>query len=502
MKYGLTPKQLQEIEGILRAYPDIREVWLFGSRALGTYKEASDIDLAIKGELGSKTLLRLKDDFEESDLPFFVDLVDYERITEPALKQHIDTHGVCIFGGGEGMAGWRDCRLGDFAEIQTGPFGSQLHAADYVDDGVPSIMPTNIGARLEIRTDSIACIKNADAKRLEKYLVRENDIVYSRRGDVEKCAFITEKQSGWLCGTGCLRVRFTSNDIEPKFCAYYLSTDEIKGWVSGNAVGTTMPNLNSTILQRLPLTLPSLPEQKAIAAILSSLDDKIDLLHRQNKTLEAMAETLFRQWFVEEAQEDWEEVTVSKFVELNRASIDKSYPHTTIEYLDTGSLNAGRIENFQSVVLDEAPSRARRLVQHNDVLISTVRPDQKHYGIIKNPADSLVVSTGFCVLTCTKIDPHFIYLLLTNDEMTDYLHSIADGSTSTYPSLKPADIGAIAFQLPPGERLKEFSVIADNTWEKIERNYIQIRTLENLRDTLLPKLMSGEVRVALDAVAA
>ena len=242
--------------------------------------------------------------------------------------------------------------------------------------------------------------------------------------------------------------------------------------------------------------LPPIKEQKAIASVLSSLDDKIDLLHRQNKTLEAMAETLFRQWFVEEAQEDWKEVTIGDFVELNRASIDKNYPYQAIEYLDTGSLTEGKIESFQSFALDDAPSRAKRLVQHNDVLISTVRPDQKHYGIIKNPIESLVVSTGFCVLTCTKIDPHFIYLLLTNGEMTDYLHTIAEGSTSTYPSLKPSDIGAIVFQLPPDDKLKKFAAIAHNSWEKMKNNHIQIRILEKLRDTLLPKLMSGEIRVA------
>lgn len=105
------------------------------------------------------------------------------------------------------------------------------------------------------------------------------------------------------------------------------------------------------------------------------------------------------------------------------------------------------------------------------------------------------MSTGFCVITCTKIDPHFIYLLLTDEEMTGYLHSIADGSTSTYPSLKPSDIGAVTFQLPPDGRLKEFGEIAQNTWEKIEKNHIQIRTLEKLRDTLLPKLMSGEILI-------
>lgn len=160
------------------------------------------------------------------------------------------------------MSAWHKCTLGEFADIQTGPFGSQLHAADYVEVGIPSIMPTNIGSRLEISTANIACITESDAKRLERYLVAENDIVYSRRGDVEKCAFITKKQSGWLCGTGCLRVRFVSSEIDPHFCAYYLSTEEIRGWVSGNSVGTTMPNLNSSIFEAIAVNFTSTKRTK------------------------------------------------------------------------------------------------------------------------------------------------------------------------------------------------------------------------------------------------
>ena len=132
-------------------------------------------------------------------------------------------------------------------------------------------------------------------------------------------------------------------------------------------------------------------------------------------------------------------------------------------------------------------------MKHNDVLISTVRPNQKHYGIIKNPTEDLIVSTGFCVISCEKINPHFIYILLTTKDMTEYLHSIAEGSTSTYPSLKPSDIEAIEFQLPPEKKLKAFSEYADDAWDKIDNNHIQIKTLENMRDTLLPKLMSGEI---------
>ncbi|MEC9326354.1 MAG: restriction endonuclease subunit S, partial [Verrucomicrobiota bacterium] len=119
----------------------------------------------------------------------------------------------------------------------------------------------------------------------------------------------------------------------------------------------------------------------------------------------------------------------------------------------------------------------------------------RHYGILKNPSDDLVVSTGFCVITCDRIDPHFIYLFLTSDEMTEFLHSIAEGSTSTYPSLRPSDIESLTFSLPPKEKLDAFSALAESYWNKIDLNQTQIQTLSQLRDTLLPKLMSGEVRV-------
>jgi len=322
--------------------------------------------------------------------------------------------------------------------------------------------------------------------------LQPGDILVPTVGTIGNVALVQESRGAIAQNLIALRLK---SGVDSRYIYYFLSSSLGKDLMLNLDIGGVQPSIKVPHLLDLKVPLADYEDQRAIAAVLSSLDDKIDLLHRQNKTLEAMAASLFRQWFVEEAQEDWEEVAVGDYVELNRSSIDKSYTHTTIEYLDTGSLTEGKIESLQSLTLDEAPSRAKRLVQHNDVLISTVRPDQNHYGIIKNPIENLVVSTGFCVLTCTKIDPHFIYLLLTDDEMTDYLHTIAEGSTSTYPSLKHSDIGVIVFQLPPDDRLKEFAIIAHNSWEKIEKNYIQIRTLETLRDPLLPKLMSGEVRV-------
>lgn len=388
------------------------------------------------------------------------------------------------------MSEWQECTLGEFVESvsETYKFKSKEQVVFLNTSDILFGKVTN-----RLHQDS-SNLPGQAKKRIKK-----GDFLFSEiRPANGRYGVIDFNAENYVVSTKLMVLR-CNNGINRDYFRIFLTSKEQLDYLQLLAEDRsgTFPQITFDHISNLNISLPPLPEQKTIASVISSLDDKIDLLNRQNKTLETMAETLFRQWFVEEALENWEEVTIGDFVELNRASIDKNYPYQAIEYLDTGSLTEGKIESFQSFALDDAPSRAKRLVQHNDILISTVRPDQKHYGIIKNPIENLVVSTGFCVLTCTKIDPHFIYLLLTNDEMTDYLHTIAEGSTSTYPSLKPSDIGSIAFQLPPHGKLEEFSVISQNSWEKIEKNHIQIRTLETLRATLLPKLMSGEVRVAV-----
>jgi len=395
------------------------------------------------------------------------------------------------------MTDWHQCKLGDFAEIQTGPFGSQLHAADYVDIGIPSIMPTNIGNRLEVKTDSIACITEADAKRLQKYLIKENDIVYSRRGDVEKCAFVTSKQSGWLCGTGCLRVRFTSNELFPKFCAYYLSTEDIKGWVSGNAVGTTMPNLNSSILKRVPLTLPQLPEQKAIAAVLSSLDDKIDLLHRQNQTLEAMAATLFRQWFVEEAHDEWAEYSVSDFAEhIKNNVIPANFKNEIFHHYSLPAFDDGKRPTIE--LGSEILSNKYQVATHS-ILVSKLNPRVPRIWPIGDlKSENAICSTEFQVFKPKNEKLYgYLYFLLRSNDAVDALTMSASGTSGSHQRVRPEDILNIRTSLPSIERAEQFSVLVIPGIDKARSNLLQIQTLEKLRDTLLPKLMSGDVRVAV-----
>lgn len=196
---------------------------------------------------------------------------------------------------------WEQTTLGEICkrgggDIQTGPFGSQLHAADYVPSGIPSIMPQNIGDN-RILEHGIARITEEHADRLARYKVRAGDIVYSRRGDVERRALVRPYEDGWLCGTGCLRVRFGDQSVNPSYAAHYLGHPSVRAWIVRHAHGATMPNLNTSILSALPFVVPPRDVQNRIAQTLDGLDDRIDLNRHLIETLEAIAQTLFRSWF-------------------------------------------------------------------------------------------------------------------------------------------------------------------------------------------------------------
>ncbi|PBC38606.1 hypothetical protein CJ179_39140 [Rhodococcus sp. ACS1] len=192
---------------------------------------------------------------------------------------------------------WREVTLGELESesggvIQTGPFGSQLHAHDYSTVGMPVVMPTNI-RDLRISIDGIARVSDEHVARLSRHKLMAGDIVYSRRGDVEKCALVVESQTGWLCGTGCLLVRVQGPTADARYLAYALSLPETRGWISQHAVGATMPNLNTEILRAVPVCLPPVPEQREIAAALGALDDKIESNRRVATLTLDLAEALY-----------------------------------------------------------------------------------------------------------------------------------------------------------------------------------------------------------------
>jgi len=199
------------------------------------------------------------------------------------------------------MSEWNECKLEKVAEVQTGPFGSQLKNEQYITGGTPVVTVEHI-TNFRIIDFDYPSVTDEDKNRLSKYLLKAGDIIFTRVGSVDLSAFVKPHQDGWMFSSRMLRVR-PNKDLNSRFLSYFFQQNRLREYILNISVGATMPSINTEILKGIPVSYPPLPEQHAIASVLSSLDDKIDLLHRQNQTLEAMAEALFRQWFVEEAEE-------------------------------------------------------------------------------------------------------------------------------------------------------------------------------------------------------
>ena len=181
--------------------------------------------------------------------------------------------------------------------IQTGPFGSQLHARDYVDDGVPVVMPQQLGEN-EIHAAGIAHIRERDRDRLSRHVIRKGDIVFSRRGDVTRRAYITAKEEGWLCGTGCLLLRLEHPECDNRYLVRFLGLRYTRLYLTQRAIGATMPNLNQAILASVPVTLLPRKHQERIVDVLSAYDDLIENNRRRIQLLEQAARLIYKEWFV------------------------------------------------------------------------------------------------------------------------------------------------------------------------------------------------------------
>ena len=181
------------------------------------------------------------------------------------------------------MEGWKTYKIGEIADVQTGPFGSQLHNNDYVENGTPIVTVEHLGQR-QFSTQNLPMVSDEDKIRLRKYVSKEGDIIFSRVGSVDRCSYVSANEDGWLFSGRCLRVR-CNEGIDPLFIYYWFTLNSTKQEIRNIAVGATMPSINTKLLSELQISLPSLQKQREISALLSSLDDKIELNNRINHNL-------------------------------------------------------------------------------------------------------------------------------------------------------------------------------------------------------------------------
>ena len=436
--------------------------------------------------------------------------------------------------------GWKYKTLGAACaegggDIQTGPFGSQLHAADYVAVGIPSIMPQNIGDN-RLHEEGIARITAEDAQRLSRYLVRTGDIVYSRRGDVERRALVRAHEDGWLCGTGCLRVRLGEKGADPQFVSYYLGHPGVREWIVRHAHGATMPNLNTSILSACPFLEPPIEEQRAIAHILGTLDDKIELNRRANETLEAMARALFKAWFVDfepvraKQESRWHigqslpglpahlyDMFPDQLVESELGEIPVGWKlgaiedlcssissggtparkkplywsNGTIPWFKTGELNDGPLLDADEKINEAALAGSScKLWPAGTILFALyASPTVGRIGILTTPGTSNQAAAGLMAKDSFGI-PFLRRVLI---EAREKLQSVAVGAAQQ--NINQAILKSHQIILPASELAKEYSRIVSSWDDQQVEIAREIRSLNLLRDTLLHKLISGELRI-------
>jgi len=279
-----------------------------------------------------------------------------------------------------------------------------------------------------------------------------------------------------------------------KYLFYFLKHLDL----NQHAQGSSHPLVTQTLLNSIDVEIIEDPdEQKIIAAVLSSLDDKIDLLHRQNQTLEAMAATLFRQWFVEEAQEDWEEAVLDDVITVKGGTTpstkEPEYWDGTIHWTtprDLSNHNSIFLFDTERKITEKGLSQiGSGLIPVGSVLLSSRAPIG-YLAIADIPA---AINQGYIAIVCDKLVSNYFIYLWCKANMEAIKNA---GNGSTFEEISKSNFKALEVVIPPTGKLKEFDDVVSPSFEKIRTNKMQIRTLEKLRDTLLPKLMSGEVRVA------
>jgi len=307
---------------------------------------------------------------------------------------------------------------------------------------------------------------------LRKGKLQKNDVVLTTRGTVGNIGFFDSSVAfeNMRINSGMVIVRPDNLQLDSVFNFYMFRKlqNDFYTFTSGSA----QPQLPIRDLKKMEILLPPLEEQKAIAEVLSSLDDKIDLLHRQNKTLEEMAKTLFRQWFIEEAQDDWEEVTLADVLEIKYGKDHKLLSDGNIPVYGSGG-----IMRYADKFLYDKESI---LIPRKGTLTNIFYIDEPFWTV-----DTIFWSK----INREKASVKFLFSFLKTMDL-----SILNVG-SAVPSLTTKVLNEIKISLPSIDEQKKFTEYADNAWNKIKSNNIQMKTLENLRDTLLPKLMSGEVRV-------
>jgi type I restriction enzyme, S subunit len=411
--------------------------------------------------------------------------------------------------------------------IVGGPFGSNLVSKDYVDAGVPVIRGQNMGQKWV--GGEFVFVSSDKAEQLSPNKARPGDLVFTQRGTLGQVAIVPAKPfEEYIVSQSQMKVTLNQKKADVGFMYYLFGSEEQLRHIRNSSIQTGVPHTNLGILRKTPVKIPPLKIQKEIASILGTLDDRIALLRETNTTLEAIAQALFKSWFVDfdpvrakqEGREPegmdaataalfpgsfeeselglvpsrWRVGTLADLANLNPESwTTKTHP-VTVKYIDLANAKSNEIDAIIEYIFDEAPSRARRVLRDGDSIIGTVRPGNRSFAYIYQAPSNLTGSTGFAVLRPKNAQSsEFLFIAATQDSSIDHLAHVADGGA--YPAVRPEVVASIQTILPTVDVMNAFNDVVAPLYLRVGENQLQAQTLATLRDTLLPRLISGQLRL-------
>ena len=405
----------------------------------------------------------------------------------------------------------QDLVLRGEAELTTGPFGTQLKAAEYVEDGIPLINVRNVGFG-RVWTTDLEYLSEETALRLDRHRLATGDIVFGRKGAVERHAFISDEQAGWIQGSDCLRLRLNSPALVPRFVSYFLLTDYHKQWMKNHCSGAaTMASLNQDILGRIELPLLSIPLQHKISVILSAYDDLIENNNCRINLLEEMAQRIYREWFVDfrypgrqnlplvdselgPIPEGWRWLPASEALIINpRLPVDRAAlrPYVPMTSLSETGMHIGSV--------GQRASSSGSKFENGDTLFARITPCLENgktaYVQCLREGEVASGSTEFIVLRSRIVCPEFTYLLARSEPFRAHAMKSMSGATGRQ-RVKEDCFSSFLVAVPNEALLDSFVDQVRPLFELSYSCFAANTTLHLSRDLLLPRLISGEVDVA------
>lgn len=364
----------------------------------------------------------------------------------------------------------RMTQLKTIADIQTGPFGSQLHKEDYVETGTPIVTVEHLGNRV-FTEQNLPRVSDSDKARLIKYTLSTGDIVFSRVGSVDRCSYVDKSHDGWMFSGRCLRVRPTEL-VDSLYLYYYFCLEETKQFVRNIAVGATMPSINTKLLGEVEIALPDLNNQKRIAAVLSSLDDKIENNQKLNDNLQQQAQAIYSSMFIDNPDPAWSHGHLSDLITVKYGKDHKKLADGIYPVYGSGGIMRyveRPLYNKESV-----------LIPRKGTLNNVMYVNQPFWSV------DTMFYTEMKLPNVAKFVYHFV--------KAKDLASMNAGSA--VPSMTTDILNAMEVVIPSASALEEFESLVAPMYEAMEANDVQSKALSQMRDTLLPKLMSGEIDVS------